>query len=122
MEKEEESRGMSGMRCEKTCPFLAPPAQAYVLCFLLLSYAGEFSAREREYGPRYYDAIRASCRGARGSNCTCYHTFYDPADAGDIRNPLKEMRSWSRIRNYAMLRPPLWQSVVLDGRGPGTQH
>jgi hypothetical protein len=34
MEKEEEeSRGMSGMRCEKTRPFPAILAQVYVFCF-----------------------------------------------------------------------------------------
>ena len=43
---------------------------------------------------------------------------YDPADADDIRHPLKEMRNWSRIRNYAMLRPSLWRSVVLDDGNP----
>ena len=81
--------------------------------------AGEFSAREREYGSRYHDATRAGFRGARGSYSTCYTVAAcDPADVGEIRNPLKELRNWSRIRNYAMLRPPLWQSVVvvLDDR------
>jgi hypothetical protein len=42
--------------------------------------------------------------------------------AGDTRNPPKEMQNWSRIRNYAMLRPFSWRSVVLDdARWPGTQ-
>jgi hypothetical protein len=41
---------------------------------------------------------------------------------GVNRNPLKGMRNWSRIRNYAMLRLFLWQSVVLDDRWPGTQR
>jgi hypothetical protein len=58
MENEEESRGMSGMRCEKTRPFLAPLAQVYVFLFSFSFHmAGGFSAREREYGSRYYDTI-----------------------------------------------------------------
>jgi hypothetical protein len=40
MEREEESRGMSGMRCEKTRLFLAPltQAQRVSFVFLLVSY------------------------------------------------------------------------------------
>ena len=45
--------------------------------------------------------------------------FYDPADVWNIRNPLKGRWNWSRIRNYAILRPFLWWSVVLvDSREP----
>ena len=42
-----------------------------------------------------------------------------------IRHLLKGMRNWSRIRNYAMLRLSLWQSVVLDDdddKWPRTQR
>ena len=50
MEKEEKSRRILGMRCEKTRPFLAHLAQVHVLFSFSFYMAGEFSGREREYG------------------------------------------------------------------------
>jgi hypothetical protein len=48
MEKEEESRGKSGMRCEKTRSFLAPLAQVYVFWFLSLFIWQASLVRESE--------------------------------------------------------------------------
>ena len=60
--------GFQECGARKFVHFIAPLAQ-FKFTFHM---AGEFSAREREYGSRYYDAPRASCRRARGSHSMCY--------------------------------------------------